>query len=132
MITNGKVIVQFEKIDGEMNMNVTVNDQETYAHIVYQSDAPWTKDLKHFTGSFYSKELNTTYQISEKDGQLIMTHPRIGAIEFRTIVKNSFAGNRRYFNQIRFEPDHQNKVSGFHFDSYGGDTYWFSKIPMEL
>ena len=132
MIANGKVIIQFEKIGDQKMMNVSVNDQAPYKHIAYQSAATWTKDLKPFTGSFFCEALNTTYQISERDGQLIVAHPRIGEVDFRPILKNSFAGNRRYFNEIRFERNNQNVVEGFQFASYGGGIYWFKKIQTKL
>jgi hypothetical protein len=61
------------------------------------------RDLKSYTGKYYSEELNTFYQIRQVENFLVAQHDLNGAIRLTPVNQNQFQGDRWYFSLIDFD-----------------------------
>jgi CubicO group peptidase (beta-lactamase class C family) len=68
------------------------------------------RELKSYSGKYYSEELNTFYQIRQMENFLVAQHDLNGTIRLTPVNKYKFKGDRWYFSQI-------------HFDSVGNEFY---------
>ena len=132
MITYTNVFITFENRNNKKVMLVQAEGEGSFEHLSYNKDASWTKNLTAFTGEFYSNELKTSYNFSIKNNKLVASNLRLGEIEFNPILKDSFTGNRHYFNQIAFERKNNTEVKGFYLSTYTGDKIWFQKTTNKL
>lgn len=130
MITYGEVYITFDNSNNKKIMSVEAGG-ETFKHVAYQKDAPWTKDLEAYTGAYFCQELKTIYQLSIKDKKLIINNLRTGEVEFAPLLKDTFTGKRRYFNELKFSRNNQ-KINGFQLSTYTGDKLWFERTPMAI
>ncbi len=62
------------------------------------------RDLKSYSGKYYSEELNTFYQIRQMENFLVAHHDLNGAIRLIPVNKDRFKGDRWYFSLIDFDP----------------------------
>ena len=125
MITYGEVYITFDSNNGREIMSVEAGG-ETFKHVAYQRDATWSKNLEAYTGAYFCQELKTIYQLSIKEKKLIINNLRTGQVEFSPLLKDTFTGNRRYFNELKFNRNNKG-ISGFHLSTYTGDKLWFEK-----
>lgn len=130
MITYSDVYITFENNKNKKIMSVEA-DGGLFKHIAYQKDAPWTKNLEAYTGAYFCKELKTMYQLSIKDKKLIIDNLRTGEVEFTPLLKDNFTGNRRYFNELKFNRNNKG-INGFQLATSSGDKLWFEKRSMAI
>lgn len=93
--------------EGEI-MLVKVNLGTTYKHIAYEKPKYSNKDWDSFTGSFYSPELNTQYEISHRDGQLEFSANGEVFVRWSPAMKNTFRDD--HFGYITFDPQRNSFV----------------------
>ncbi|MCH2198590.1 MAG: serine hydrolase [Flavobacteriales bacterium] len=76
-----------------------------------------TTQLKDFTGTFHSKELNTTYQLHIEEGQLILQIPNRSPMALKEGQKDEFGANRR--TRYTFHRNENGEVVSFEVASEG-------------
>jgi len=69
-------------------------------------------DLKKFTGSFYSSELQTTYQLKIENDTLKAYHQRHDPFKLTYIQENAFAADAWFFGSAIFILDESGSVTG--------------------
>ncbi|MEM6319299.1 MAG: serine hydrolase domain-containing protein [Bacteroidota bacterium] len=129
MITYVNLFVEFVQRGDQKMMLVEVEGDQTYEYVGYDSEADWTKDLSAYTGQFYCKELNTSYQFMLNNQQLVAKHPNKGTIEFNPILEHSFVGNQPHFNKVTFQVGKEGAIDGMYIFTDSGDQIWFEKVP---
>ena len=76
--------------------------------------APWNPtatELAAYTGEYRSLELQTTYIVEVRDGQLMARHFRTGDIRFRPVERDRFQAGT--FGDVRFQRDAAGSVVAF-------------------
>jgi len=109
--------VMFENKDNGKIMKVIVNDGEPIISEFYQPVTYSAEDLKQFTGTYFSEELETFYHLKVSDKGLIAVHFRTGEIELKPIKKDVFSGNKWYFGNAKFSRDNNNNITGLKVSS---------------
>jgi hypothetical protein len=71
------------------------------------------EDLAEFGGDYLSPELQTTYTLAVKDGQLIAGHPRNPDTHLEPTDADQFSGDNWWFGKVRFVRDENKKITGF-------------------
>ena len=69
-----------------------------------------TPELRQYTGTFYSDELQTIYTIEVKDAKLVIHHFRRGDFELSSNMKDEFTGD---IGTIDFFRNNSTHISGF-------------------
>lgn len=132
MITYGNVYITFEKRNNNNIMIVEVEGQGKYEHIAYNKDAGWTNDLKGYAGNYYCQELKTSYHLVIRNNNLVINNLRDGDISLSPILKDSFVGNRRFFDQLKFIRNSKMTIKGFEISTSNGDRFWFDATPKKM
>jgi hypothetical protein len=70
-------------------------------------------DLAQYAGDYYSDELGTTYSLVVENEQLVARHRRHEDIKLTGILRDSFLGNRWFFQRVQFTRDNENRITGF-------------------
>ena len=83
-------------------MLVKVNLGTTYQHVAYEKPKYSPGDWESFTGSFYSPELNTQYEINHRDGLLELSTDGEVFARWSPAMKNTFRDD--HFGYITFDP----------------------------
>jgi len=84
-----------------------------------------TKQLNEYSGRYYSDELCTSFTIMLQNGQLWLKHIRKAAIKLIPTGSDRFTGNKWHLQQVCFERDINNNVTGFRADGGNG---WVRKL----
>ena len=83
--------------------------------IVAKRVEPFTPDaaaLAEYTGSYYSDELGTQYNIVVREGNLIAQHQRNEDVRLTPISLDQFSGSAWFFSRISFTRDKDRRVTG--------------------
>ncbi|MFK7937221.1 MAG: hypothetical protein AB8G22_27145, partial [Saprospiraceae bacterium] len=131
MITFSNLFLNFADQGNQKVMTVEVGGGETFEHLAYDSNAAWTKNLTAYAGKYYCSELDATYQFSINDNKLVASNQRLGTVEFSPLIKDSFTGNRQYFNEVKFNRKNGIDIDGFYLSVFTGDKLWFQKRPNQ-
>lgn len=99
--TDLRIIFESDPTEGEL-MLVRVNLGTTYKHVAYEKPKYSQQDWSSFTGSFYSPELNTQYEISHRDGLLELSTGGEVFVRWSPAMKNTFRDD--HFGYITFDP----------------------------
>ena len=83
------------------------------------------KQLNEYSGRYYSDELCTSFTIMPQNGQLWLTHIRKAAIKLIPTGSDRFTGDKWHLQQVCFERDINNNVTGFRADGGNG---WVRKL----
>ncbi|WP_299252694.1 serine hydrolase [uncultured Aquimarina sp.] len=119
------IITFIKNKDGLVNTlsfdhNGTVNSAK---RITYDIDK---SILEKYAGVYYSKELNTYYELSIQDGQLIAGHQRQDTTKLTALEPTKFTGNTWFFGILDFIINKDN-VTGFKVSSERVKNLWFEK-----
>ncbi len=94
-----------------------------------EKEENFNTNLSEFEGEYFSPELTTSYQIEQKNGQLIMSHRRLSDVELIRIGENKFRGTV-YFNiELEFIKDNSSEFKGFYVSNFGAKNVKFAKLP---
>jgi len=69
-------------------------------------------DLNSFTGRYFSEEMETFYNLSVEEGQLVIRHRRFGPVKLTHTSGDNFSGALPV-TQVAFRRDTEGKVTGF-------------------
>jgi CubicO group peptidase (beta-lactamase class C family) len=84
-------------------------------------------DLTSFTGRYFSEELETFYDLSVEDGQLVIRHRRFGPVVLTHTTGDNFTGTLPV-TQVAFRRDAQGNVTGFDAGNGRARGIIFNKI----
>lgn len=116
---NGKEKYKFsETVNGR-----EVNKYESYTPATYNSE-----ELKKYIGKYFSEELNTFYDISINNGNLVVSHLRFNVATLSPINLDNFTSNSWRFSTLKFERDSNNKINGFRISSMRVKNVLFKKL----
>jgi CubicO group peptidase (beta-lactamase class C family) len=78
------------------------------------------EQLNEYLGRYYSDELCTSYSIMSQNGRLCLTHIRKADIKLIPIGSDQFAGDKWHLQQVYFERDIKDNITGFRTDGGNG------------
>jgi len=120
--------VKFQNIDKKRTMIVTINGGDPIISDAYDPVNYSAVELKEFSGTFYSEELNTSYTFDQEEGKLIVKHARLSNFDVKSIKKDMFSSNKWFFGNIKFERDNKNNIIGMRVSSGRVRNLWFKKM----
>lgn len=85
------------------------------------------EELTSYTGSYYSDELNTVYDVAVSNGELTARHPRTGAIVLQRAAADSFTTATPFMQKLDFVRDDQKEVTAFKVTSGGNKNILFHR-----
>jgi hypothetical protein len=68
--------------------------------------------LSEYEGAYYSEEIDSTYHVTLKDSNLVVTRKKAGATQLTPRFRDAF-GSPGILGVFRFTRDAQNRVNGF-------------------
>lgn len=120
---NEKMVLKFDLKSGTFRLtsgNGSVDLFEKY------NDQPLTaEELKDYTGTFYSPELESTYTLSLKDGKLYVYHSKFGEAEVQVLKKDVLDWSGSAISKYR--RDKNQKIKGFDVSVNRVKNLWFEK-----
>ncbi|MEP2669298.1 MAG: serine hydrolase domain-containing protein [Cyclobacteriaceae bacterium] len=130
MITSpGDFRVKFSKdSQGKSIMVVTIDGVDPSTMVAYQSEKFTQEKLHLYTGTYYSDELSTYYDLKIKDDRLIMEHMRIPDITLTPIMTNRFSGSTYFMGYVEFTRNGENQVTGFKVSNGRVRNLTFQKV----
>lgn len=69
--------------------------------------------LEDYAGRYYSRELDTAYELRVEQGQLVAHNPRRPGIALRPYQQDTFASPEWFFGKLVFRRDGGGRVTGF-------------------
>ncbi|HEX6252414.1 MAG TPA: serine hydrolase, partial [Gemmatimonadaceae bacterium] len=84
-------------------------------------------DLTSFAGRYYSEELQTFYDVSVEDGQLVLRHRRFGPVTLTQTEGDAFAGTLPV-SSVVFRRDDQGNVTGLEAGNGRARGILFEKV----
>lgn len=129
VVMNGRnnVFVSFNKENGNQHLTIQIGANAPmtlapYAPVSYPLD-----NATDYTGTYYSSELDTYYRIVIENGKLITQHQRVQDYELSPVMKDKFHGNDWSFDQMSFERNAQNEITGFRISNSRIKSLLFEK-----
>lgn len=122
-----KTKMKFE-LKGEASiMAITWSNGDVYTSHRYEPVESSDKELKRYTGTYYSPELESTYTITLKDNKLTGYHPRHGYFPLNR-VKKDVLQSRRSLGTVKFKKDRKGKIIGILASNGRVINLWFKKL----
>jgi len=98
---------------GEVNrLGIHVTSQEMSA-IRIEPLSLTPEELAELAGSYYSRELGTTYSLAVEDDRLVLKHRRREDVPLCPTLPDRFAGEKSGLGELRFIREESGKVTGF-------------------
>jgi CubicO group peptidase (beta-lactamase class C family) len=91
------------------------NDKGTFTR--YAAPVLSDADLKMYSGTYTSDELDATYRVAVKDGALVMQHRRYPDGKMKAITKEYFTTDHWWMRNINFTRDSRGVIDGFNVNS---------------
>ncbi len=95
-----------------LQMFTAANGKVFFVHDAVKAATYTSSQLKEFTGTFYSEEIDATHEISLKDDKLVLRRKNLDG-ETTLIGQFADAFSAAGTGGIRFTRDNQNRVNGF-------------------
>lgn len=70
-------------------------------------------NTSEYMGSYYNDELNTQYDLVEKENELYLIHQKLDDIKIEQINEAYFSSNNRNFSNIRFKRNEVGRITEF-------------------
>jgi hypothetical protein len=87
-----------------------------------------TSKLSEYEGAYYSEEIDSTYCVMLKDGNLVVTRRKAGPTQLTPRFRDAF-GSPGILGVFRFTRDTQNRVNGFRLSAGRIRNFLFVKQP---
>ena len=121
--------LHFKEISkGKYEMRETVSGREVNKFESYTPATYKAEELKKYVGKYYSEELNTIYDVSITNGNLVVNHLRNGNATLTPINLDNFTSNSWRFSTLKFERNSAGKIDGFRISSMRVKNVHFKKI----
>lgn len=119
------VSVIFDKNSkGEKRMLLKINDRKPLEYVKYEKKV----GLSDYLGQYKSTELNTSYTLAIKNGQLTLNHFRTGKISLEPVRENIFKSSNRLCKKIEFLRNKDHQVIGFEVSNWRVHKLRFMKV----
>lgn len=123
---NADLVVDFVFKNNTVNqMVVTINDDVPIVSEYYETYVPKFKELKDYTGTYYSPELETEYTFYLEKGQLKWRHIRHGEHPLGFIGKNILRIHPSA--SITLKRNSKGAIEGFYITNGRVRNLWFEK-----
>jgi len=90
------------------------------------------ESLLAYTGTYYSPEIRTLYEIRVRDGGLVAQHIRHGVLLLSHDEEDAFGGGEWFFREIRFTRSDRGEVDGFRLTGGRVRNLRFVKLSVAL
>lgn len=120
---NEKLVLKFEINSNKMTLISPNNTVDTFER--YDDKTLTTEDLKKYTGTFYSKELETSYQIILKNDKLFGYHSRFGEFEIQILKKDILSWSGMAIS--KYKMDKSGNIVGLYISMNRIRNLWFEK-----
>ena len=121
------VIVKFELAkNGEKTMIVLIDSDPPIISKAFTPSVASTAEMKSYTGTFYSPELETTYTVFMKDEKLKWHHARHGDYDIKILKADILEGDWP-FNIIKYKRDKNGTITGILVSNGRVKNCWFEK-----
>ena len=84
-------------------------------------------NLKDYSGSYFSNELQTFYKLTVIEDQLIIMHHRMDDITLNPVHKNIFMSDTYFLQKLEFVRDENGDITGFKSSNGRVKNLWFEK-----
>ncbi len=116
--------------DGEVNAAILHQNGDQRATRLEDDEAaeawaPTAEDLADFAGRFYSEEIETFYDFTVEEGELVMRQRRLGRVVLSPGEMDNFAGGSFSF---AFERDRNGRVIGFYLSNVRTRDVRFGRV----
>jgi CubicO group peptidase (beta-lactamase class C family) len=118
--------VTFHAADDEVAEQLTFHQEGDHPGRRVPDERP-AVDLTAFSGRYFSEELETFYDLSVEDGQLVIRHRRFGPAQLTHTEGDSFSGTLPV-SQVVFRRDAQGNVTGFEAGNGRARGILFEKV----
>ncbi len=125
--TGTEVKVKFTKRDAKYQMQTVVSGRIEDTYVPFKRRSYTSKELKQFTGTYYSKELDTVYTLVFERDSLRLQHIRFGSVPLTPVASNFFTGGTWRFSSIRFEKLN-GRIDGFRVNSMRVKNISFKRL----
>jgi len=127
MLGVGDVVSIIFKIKSQdRSMIVTVGDGQPGTFTGFDASEPGKKELESYTGTFYSPELETIYQIYLKNDSLFYHHARHGDKEMNLRKKDVLEGEWP-LSISKYKRNEEGQVTGIRVSNGRVKNLWFEK-----
>lgn len=120
---NEKLVLKFETNTNKASLISADNSISAFEK--FEDKTPTIEELKAYTGSFYSNELETSYKISLKDGKLYGYHSRFGEFEVQTVKKDVLSWSGKAIS--KYQRNKNGDILGFTITMNRIRNLWFEK-----
>ncbi len=120
MLGDKENVSVFFETGGSPAMRMVINNGKPLVFLKYTE-----ANLTAFTGSFYSKELDSKFTITVKDKKLFAFHTRLGGFELLPVNKTTVTSGNRNFRKIVYTG------KGFQVDNDGATGILFEKLERD-
>jgi CubicO group peptidase (beta-lactamase class C family) len=121
---NDQLVLKFEKNSHKLSLISADNSISTFEK--YEDKAPTIKELKEYSGNFYSTELETFYKISLKNNQLYGYHSRFGEFDISLLKKDVLSWSGMAIS--KYQRNKKGAIIGFNITMNRIRNLWFEKI----
>ncbi|WP_262247335.1 serine hydrolase [Parapedobacter soli] len=84
-----------------------------------------------YTGVYYCPEIQTEYRISEREGQLYLSHKRFSDVRLLPTAADRLKGTYWIFDDMEFSRNRRGEVTGFTVSNRGVTRMEFTKLTEE-
>lgn len=84
-------------------------------------------DLSAYEGDYYSRELNTSYQVILEDGQLYLSNLRNGRSTLERVWKDGFINETNYAPRVDFQRNAKGEIISFAVSQFRSRNQLFKK-----
>lgn len=96
--------------------------------VSYQKVNQWTPmptQLKKYESNYVSRELETTYHLTVKEGSLVIQHRWLGQIDLKPVTRDLFQSDRGWL--VEFKRSKTNEILGFNINTHHTLNVFFEK-----
>lgn len=135
-ISNGKfqvisarnsVVLTFNTKNNQQELSVKIGNGDPIHFTPYTPAKYPLSNTSDYIGTYYSEELETSYEIVLEKGQLVTKHQRLDDMTFRPVTQDIFRVNAWFFENATFERDVNGRISGFKVDNRRARNNLFRK-----
>jgi len=120
---NEKLVLKFETNTNKASLISSDNSISSFEK--FEDKTPTIVELKAYTGSFYSNELETSYKISVRDGKLFGYHSRFGEFEVQILKKDVLSWSGMAIS--KYQRNENGDILGFTITMNRIRNLWFDK-----
>lgn len=125
---------------GDRTMTFYADESGEISHLVYNDIvspkmSPKTiaklNNAAEYQGEYVSDELNTSYKVVLKDGELKLWHFQNGGIDLNQAWDDEFMGSAWYTNLVEFRRDNNGNIDGLYVTQHRASNQFFRKMNKD-